>query len=99
MEFTAGAGAIVYCAPEMFPHDDFNLALLLIRLLGGCLQLWCPSLGGDPKEMPTTDTRYSMLQQAEKEWEKMYDLIVLCTKRLPADRPTIVLNELIHNNY
>ncbi len=73
---TTGAGAIVYCAPEMFPQttkvDVFSYGVLLLEVI--------------LKEMPTTDTRYSMLQRVEKRWKNMYDLIVLCTKRLAVER-------------
>ncbi len=93
---TTGAGAIVYCAPEMFPQNDcrtpplpqttkvdvFSYGVLLLEVI--------------LKEMPTTDTRYFMFQRAEKQWKKMYDLIVLCTKHFPMDRPTMaeILNKL-----
>ncbi len=94
---TTGAGAIVYCAPEMFPHDDFSTPPLPQTTKVDVFSYGVLLLEVILKEMPTTDTRYSMLQRAEKQWRKMYDLIVLCTKRLPMDRPTMseILNRII----
>ena len=95
---TAGAGAIVYCAPEMFPNEDitvppqpqttkvdvFSYGILLLEVLS--------------KEMPTQEIRYAMLQKVRREW---YELIVHCTKPSPSDRPTMAdilrrLNSIPH---
>ena len=93
---TAGIGAIVYSAPEMFPVEDisrppqpqttkvdvFSYGILLLEVIS--------------KEMPTQETRYVMLQKVEREWTVMHDLIVHCAKPSPSDRPTManVLNKL-----
>ena len=93
---TAGAGAIVYCAPEMFPNEDisvppqpqttkvdvFSYGILMLEVI--------------VKEMPTPSTRYAMLQQVKGKWTLMYELIVHCTKPLPCDRPAMadILNKL-----
>ena len=93
---TAGAGAIVYCAPEMFPNEDisvppqpqttkvdvFSYGILMLEVI--------------IKEMPTPSTRYTMLQQVKGKWTLMYELIVHCTKPLPCDRPAMadILNKL-----
>ena len=90
---TAGAGAIVYCAPEMFPNEDisvppqpqttkvdvFSYGILMLEVI--------------VKEMPTPSTRYTMLQQVKGKW---HELIVQCTKPLPCDRPAMadILNKL-----
>ena len=98
---TAGAGAIVYSAPEMFPNEDitippepqttkvdvFSYGILLLEVI--------------TKEMPTRETRYSMLQQISRRWKLMYELIVHCTKPLPSDRLTMAdilykLNRIPH---
>ena len=93
---TAGAGAIVYCAPEMFPNEDisvppqpqttkvdvFSYGILMLEVI--------------VKEMPIPSTRYAMLQQVKGKWTLMYELIVQCTKPLPCDRPAMadILNKL-----
>ena len=93
---TAGAGAIVYSAPEMFPNQDitappqlqttkvdvFSYGILLLEVMA--------------KEMPNSGTRYSMLQKVSQQSKPMYELIVHCTKALPSDRPTMegILNKL-----
>ena len=93
---TAGAGAIVYCAPEMFPKEDisvppqpqttkvdvFSYGILLLEVM-------C-------KEMPTMENRHSLLQRIKRELKTIYDLIVHCTKVSPSDRPTManILNQL-----
>ena len=84
---TAGAGAIVYCAPEMFPNEDitapsqpqttkvdvFSYGILLLEVIG--------------KEIPNPATRYIMLQQIKDRCQR--ELIVQCTKPLPSDRPAM----------
>ena len=93
---TTAAGAIVYCAPEMFPIEDitvppepqtakvdvFSYGILLLEVI-------C-------KQMPTRETRYSMLQRVSRRWKPMHELIVHCTKPAPSDRPTMadILNKL-----
>ena len=93
---TAGAGAIIYCAPEMFPKEDitappdpqttkvdvYSYGILMMEVI--------------EKEMPTPETRHTMLLRVSKQWELMYDLIVHCTKALPSDRPSMsdLLNKL-----
>ena len=93
---TAGAGAIVYCAPEMFPNEDisvppqpqttkvdvFSYGILLLEVVS--------------KEMPTPEKRYALLQNIQKKGDVMYALIVHCTKPSPSDRPAMadILNQL-----
>ncbi len=98
---TTGAGAIVYCAPEMFPHDDFSTPPLPKTTKVDVFSYGVLLLEVILKEIPTTDTRYSMVQRAERQWRKMYDLIILCTKCLSMDRPTMAeilnkLNRILH---
>ena len=93
---TTGAGAIVYCAPEMFPNEDisvppqpqttkvdvFSYGILLLEVVS--------------KEMPTPEKRYALLQNVQKKGDMMYALIVHCTKPSPSDRPAMadILNKL-----
>ena len=94
---TAGEGAIIYSAPETFPHTDpttlppphttkidvFSYGILLCEVI--------------TKQLPEDSTIYrQMLLQVQTEWQFMYDLIVSCTKRDPNERPTMahVLDKL-----
>ena len=92
---TAGAGAIAYCAPEMFPGelttrpepqttkvDVFSYGILMLEVLA--------------KEMPTPETRFSMQQKLNSEQESMHQLIVKCTELVPSNRPSMskILKEL-----
>ena len=93
---TAASGAIVYCAPEMFPTEDittppkpqttkvdvFSYGILVLEVIA--------------REMPSPETRYALLQRVSRQWKVMHEMIVECTKREPAERPTIadILNKL-----
>ena len=93
---TAGAGAIVYCAPEMFPSEDvtrppqpqttkvdiFSYGILLLQVI--------------VKEMPTPESRHVLFQRVKAQSNTMYELIVQCTKPSPSERPTMadILNKL-----
>ena len=84
---TAGAGAIVYCAPEMFPNEDiaappqpqttkvdvFSYGILMLEVI--------------VREIPNPATRYTMLQQVKDKCQR--ELIIQCTKPLPSDRPAM----------
>ncbi len=95
---TAGAGAIVYSAPEMFPSTDmfkpvppkpqttkvdvYSYGILILEVA--------------VKEIPAPETCYTFLQKVKKQSVQMHDLIVHCTQPSPSDRPTMadILNEL-----
>ena len=94
---TVGEGAIIYSAPETFPHTDpttlpppqtikidvFSYGILLCEVI--------------TKRLPEDPTIYrQMLQQVKSQWQFMFDLIVSCTKRDPNERPTMaqVLDKL-----
>ena len=86
---TLGVGAIVYSAPEMFPHegpmapmprpttkcDVFSYGIVLLEVI--------------TKTMPTTENRHQLFREAEKQWRVMHDLIAQCTQSSPYDRPTM----------
>ena len=94
---TVGEGAIIYSAPETFPHTDpttlppqqttkidvFSYGILLCEVI--------------TKQLPEDPTIYrQMLQQVKTQWLFMHNLIVSCTKRDPNERPTMaqVLDKL-----
>ncbi len=95
---TAGEGAIIYSAPETFPHDIHDPSAIIpsqttkIDVYSyGVLQ--CEVI---TNQLPLREDYRSMLQQVQRQWPFMHDLIISCTKRKPEDRPTMadVLSEL-----
>lgn len=93
---TAGEGAIIYTAPEAFPVRDpkavvprqttkvdvFSYGVLLCEVI--------------TDQFPDQDEYHGMLQQVQRQWPPMYNLIISCTKTDPTQRPTMdgVLKEL-----
>lgn len=93
---TAGEGAIIYSAPETFPHTDihtepppmttkidvYSFGILICEVV--------------TSQMPYPENIRGMMQQEKTKWEFMYDLTVRCTKHSPTDRPTMaeVLDDL-----
>ncbi len=92
---TPGEGAIIYTAPEAFPVDIhavvppqttkidvYSYGVLLCEVI--------------TNQLPVRDDYRSMLQQVQRQWLFMYNLIISCTKRKPEERPTMagVLSEL-----
>ena len=92
---TAGAGAIIYTAPEMFPQDItveppeqtvkvdvFSYGIVLLEVVN--------------EKMPEIEKRTLLLQTCKSKWKEIFDLIIWCTKRAPEDRPTMreILNSL-----
>ncbi len=95
---TAAEGAIIYAAPETFPpdvHDPnavappqttkidvYSYGVLLCEVI--------------TNQLPVPEDYRSMLQQVQRQWPFMHNLIISCTKRKPEERPTMagVLSEL-----
>ena len=90
---TAGEGAIVYSAPEMFPSrtvprqkytvkvDTFSYGILLCEVI--------------IRKMPDPDRHQEMLHEAEMKWKDMHTMIMMCTKTAAVERPT--MSEIIRN--
>ncbi len=95
---TAGEGSIIYSAPEAFllhAHDPnavvpsqttkvdvYSYGVLLCEVI--------------TNQQPAPENYQGMLQQVERRWRFMYNLIISCTKPSPEERPRMegVLNEL-----
>ena len=97
MAQTMGEGAIIYAAPETIPQaydpdttpppqttkiDVFSYGVLL------CEVITC--------QFPDPAQYRSTLRQIQSQWQFMHELIVICTKRNPEERPTMaqVLDKL-----
>ena len=87
---TLGEGAIIYSAPETFPHVDpdvrppqqttkidvYSYGILL------CEVVTC--------QLPDPVKYQDMLKQVQTQWLFLYDLIISCTKHNPDIRPTML---------
>ena len=86
---TAGRGAIIYSAPEMFPSadpdaprkkhtvkvDTYSYGILLCEVI--------------IRKQPDLDKRREMLSEAEQKWRDMHKLIMNCIKAEPTERPAM----------
>lgn len=95
---TAGAGAIIYAAPEMFPRegihapprpvtqtskvDVYSFGILLLEVI-------CA-------EIPSLETIWELTKRARRQKPVMYELMKDCTQDVPEQRPTMaeVINRL-----
>ena len=93
---TAGAGAIIYTPPEMFPQEDimaeppeqtvkvdvYSYGIVLLEVVS--------------REMPVVEKRRTLLQLCESNWKKIYDIVRWCTRPGAEDRPAMreILNLL-----
>ena len=86
---TAGAGAIIYTAPEMFPQEDFmadppeqTVKVDVFSFGVVMLEVVC-------QEIPVQDKRRALLLTCESRSKVIYDLVRQCTRVSPHDRPTM----------
>ena len=93
---TAGAGAIIYTPPEMFPQEDimaeppeqtvkvdvYSYGIVLLEVVS--------------RELPVVEKRRTLLQLCESNWKIIYDTVRWCTRPGAEDRPTMreILNLL-----
>ena len=84
---TAGAGAIIYTAPEMFPQEDFTADPPEQTVKVDVYSYGIVLLEVVTKEMPAIQKRSLLLRSCKQEWEQIHDLVVRCTQRAPSDRP------------
>ena len=84
---TAGAGAIIYTAPEMFPQEDFMAEQPEQTVKVDVYSFGIVMLEVVCREMPVREKRQILLQICESRWKVVYDLIQRCTKVSPCDRP------------
>ena len=93
---TAGAGAIIYTAPEMFPQEDITADPPEQTVMVDVFSYGIVLLEVVTKEMPVIEKRSLLLRSCKQEWEQIHGLVIRCTKRAPADRPKMrdILNSL-----
>ena len=87
---TLGEGALIYSAPETFPIIDLDVnpppQTTKIDIYSYGIML-CEVINC---QLPDPVKYRDMLQQVQRQWEFMYDLIVSCTKHNPDERPTML---------
>ncbi len=86
---TAGAGAIIYTAPEMFPQEDISVAPPKQTVKVDVYSYGIVLLEVVCREMPVIEKRHALLQQCESEWKEIYAIIRQCTRPKPENRPTM----------
>ncbi len=86
---TAGAGAIIYTPPEMFPQEDILVAPPEQTVKVDVYSYGIVLLEVVCREMPVIEKRHTLLPQCKSEWKEVYAIIRQCTKRKPEDRPTM----------
>ena len=93
---TAGEGAIIYSAPETFPHTDLHTEPPPMTTKIDVYSYGILVCEVVTSQVPFSENIRGMLQQVKTKWEFMYNLIVRCTKHNPLERPTMaeVLDDL-----
>ena len=86
---TAGAGAIIYTAPEMFPQEDFMAEQPEQTVKVDVYSFGVVMLEVACQEMPFPEKRRALSQTCESRWKVIYDLVRQCTRVCPHDRPTM----------
>ena len=86
---TAGAGAIIYTAPEMFPQEDVMAEPPEQTVKVDVYSFGIVMLEVVCREMPVPEKRRALLLRCESRWKVIYDLVRQCTRIPPHDRPTM----------
>ena len=89
-----GVGAIVYCAPEMYPRDGPTSPMPRPTTKCDVFSYGIVIVEAVTKVMPTRENRHLLFSEVESRWPAIYDLVTRCTKSSPDDRPSMsdVLN-------
>ena len=86
---TAGAGAIIYTAPEMFPQEDLMADPPEQTVKVDVYSFGIVMLEVVCREMPVPEKRRALLLTCESRWKVIFDLVRQCTRVSPHDRPTM----------
>ena len=86
---TAGAGAIIYTAPEMFPQEDFMAEPPEQTVKVDVYSFGVVMLEVVCREMPVQEKRRALSLTCESRWKVIYDLIRHCIRASPHNRPTM----------
>ena len=91
-----GVGAIVYCAPEMYPRDGPTSPMPRPTTKCDVFSYGIVIVEAVTKVMPTRENRHLLFSEVESRWPAIYDLVTRCTKSSPDDRPSMsdVLNSI-----
>ena len=92
---TAGAGAIIYTAPEMFPQEDVMAEQPEQTVKVDVYSFGIVMLEVVCREMPVPEKRRALLRTCESRWKVIYDLVRQCTRASPRDRPA--MREILHH--
>ena len=86
---TAGAGAIIYTAPEMFPQEDITVDPPKQTIKVDVFSYGIVLLEVVCEELPDIEKRSVLLRSCESKWKEVYEMIIRCTKKAARDRPTM----------
>ena len=84
MAMTPGPGALAYAAPEVYREArEYQTTKIDVYSYG---VLFCEVLNN---QFPFQDIFPTMLEKVREQWAMMHEMILSCTAKNPADRPTM----------
>ena len=86
---TAGTGAIIYTAPEMFPQEDLMAEPPEQTVKVDVYSFGIVMLEVVCREMPVREKRRALSLTCESKWKVIFDLVRQCTRVSPHERPTM----------